>query len=126
MKTLIVMLCLLSSLTAQTTKKFKNVVIETENKLMFVNWVRTDTSLLIYETIVDKNKPDKPTESYWWAKKDKGFWFTNLPKDMNIYIENVKQGDISWMNLPNVSKETICIGFNSELLFKKFSYWIND
>ena len=127
MKSLIIILCMLSSLIAQTKRNFKNVVIETDNKLMFINWVRTDTSLSIYETVVDKKKPDKPIENYWWAKKEKGFWFTNLPKEMDVYIKNSQtKDDISWMNLPNVSKETMSIGFNYDLIFKKFSYWIDD
>lgn len=127
MKTLIVILCLLSSLTAQTTKKFKNVVIETEDKLMFVNWFRTDTTLLIYETIVNKDENEKTIEDYWWAKKENNLWKSNLPSDIIIYIDKVKtKEDISWMNLPNVSRETKNIGFGYELIFKKFNFWLQE
>jgi hypothetical protein len=127
MKSLIITLCLLSSLTAQTIKKFKNVVIETDNNLMFINWVRTDTTLLIYEKVIDKNGNKITNEVCWWARKEGSYWCSNLPKDVETYIKNTKtKEDISWMMLPNVSKETVFIGFSYDLLFKKFNFWVQE
>lgn len=127
MRSLIVALCLLSTLTAQTSKKFKNVIIETDNKLMFVNWSRTDSSLLIYETIIDKNNKKNADEIYWWAKKEEGYWCSNLPHVVELYIKSTKtKEDISWMLLPNVSKETVFFGFSYDLIFKKFNFWTQE
>jgi len=84
-------------------KNLMGVSITTSLEFAFLNWIKTDSSLYIYETIIYRNG-SKET-NYWWSIKLDNEWVGNLELPIDNYIKGTeKSNSINWCNLPKINK----------------------
>jgi hypothetical protein len=103
-----------------THDELKGVIASFSDCIAFINYIKTDDLFLISEVIIDKNTGETECDEYYGYRNSNCLWVHNLPDSYSSYFAGVKDGDISWMNLPKLKKRNTTTEYISEKNIKNY------